>query len=102
MTETAVVSRDDRDGPDDDATGVTPEQFEREARSFLDANARLRTQESFVWGEGSDHVSLFPERTAEQQAADLAAARSWAQTAFDAGFGWISGPVAYGGRGAPP
>ncbi len=101
MTETAVVSHEDREGPDDATAVVTPEQFEREARSFLDANARLRTQESFVWGEGSDHVSLFPERTAEQQAADLAAARSWAQTAFDAGFGWISGPVAYGGRALP-
>ncbi len=54
-----------------------------------------------MWGVGSEGVSLFPERTPEQDAADLAAARSWAQKVFDAGFGWISGPPAYGGRGLP-
>ncbi len=52
-----------------------------------------------MWGQGSDSVSLFPERTPEQQAADLAEARAWAQVVFDAGFGWITGPPAYGGRG---
>jgi alkylation response protein AidB-like acyl-CoA dehydrogenase len=77
----------------------TPEQFEADARAFLDANAELRTEETFVWGEGSDNVSLFPERTRQQELADLATARAWAQQVFDAGFGWISGPVAYGGRG---
>ncbi|MGO8871682.1 MAG: acyl-CoA dehydrogenase family protein [Acidimicrobiales bacterium] len=80
---------------------ISPEQFELEARAFLDAHAQKRTEEAFVWGEGSDNVSLFPERTAEQQAAELAEARSWAQTVFDAGFGWITGPPAYGGRGLP-
>ncbi len=100
MTEAAVVSHEDRGGAAG-PTGITPEQFEQDARSFLDANAPRRTQESFVWGQGSDNVSLFPERTPEQQAADLAAARAWSQKVFDAGFGWISGPVAYGGRGLP-
>ena len=45
-----------------------------------------------MWGQGSDSVGLFPERTPEQDAADLADARAWAQTVFDAGFGWITGP----------
>ncbi|HVC67214.1 MAG TPA: acyl-CoA dehydrogenase family protein [Acidimicrobiales bacterium] len=79
--------------------GVTPEQLEAEARAFLDANAERRPEETFVWGQGSENVSLFPERTPEQQAADLAASRAWAQQVFDAGFGWITGPVEYGGRG---
>ncbi len=73
--------------------------FEAEARAFLDAHAPKRPPDTFVWGEGSDHVGLFPERTPAQAEADLAQARSWAQTAFDAGFGWITGPPAYGGRG---
>ncbi len=81
------------------AETISPDQFESEARAFLDANAARRPPETFVWGEGSDHVGLFPERTPEQALADLAHARSWAQTAFDAGFGWITGPPAYGGRG---
>jgi len=44
---------------------------------------------------------LFPERTAEEEVAELQAAKAWARTAFDAGFGWITGPVQYGGRGLP-
>jgi alkylation response protein AidB-like acyl-CoA dehydrogenase len=80
---------------------IGPEQFEQDARTFLDSHATKRPDEAFVWGAGSEHVSLFPERTPEQDAADLAAARTWAQTVYDAGFGWISGPEAYGGRGLP-
>jgi len=81
------------------AGGITPEQLEVDARAFLDANAERRPEETFVWGQGSENVSLFPERTPAQQAADLAASRAWANQVFDAGFGWITGPVAYGGRG---
>ncbi len=80
---------------------VGPEQFEADARAFLEANASRRPEEAFVWGVGSQSVSLFPERTPAQDAADLAVARAWAQQVFDAGFGWISGPPAYGGRGLP-
>jgi len=83
----------------DTAGDTTPEQFEAEARAFLDANAQRRPEETFVWGQGSDNVSLFPERTPEQQAVDLAASRAWAQQVFDAGFGWITGPPELGGRG---
>jgi alkylation response protein AidB-like acyl-CoA dehydrogenase len=78
---------------------ITPDQFEAEARAFLDANAERRSDEAFVWGQGSANVSLFPERTPAQQAADMAAARAWALAVFEAGFGWITGPVELGGRG---
>jgi acyl-CoA dehydrogenase len=80
---------------------ITAEQFELDARAFLDAAAPKRPLETFVWGQGSEQVGLFPERTPDQQAADLAAARTWAQRVFDAGFGWITGPHPYGGRGLP-
>jgi acyl-CoA dehydrogenase len=100
MTNAAVAS--EQDSATTVAAGpITAEQFELDARAFLDAAAPKRPTETLVWGEGSDHVGLFPERTPEQQAADLAAARSWAQGVFDAGFGWITGPPAYGGRGLP-
>jgi len=100
VTEAAVASHEGQGGveiPDQ----ISPEQFELDARAFLDANATHRNDERFVWGQGSDDVSLLPERTPEQEAAELAEARTWAQTVFDAGFGWISGPPAYGGRGLP-
>ena len=77
----------------------SPESFEADARAFLDANAEKRPEETFVWGQGSDDVSLFPEKTLEQEVADLAVSRAWAQAVFDAGFGWITGPPQYGGRG---
>ena len=80
-----------------DTTGV--EQFEREARAFLEANAAPRVVAEQAWGEGSDQVSLLPERTVEEERAELASARAWAAKRFDAGFGWITGPVTYGGRG---
>jgi alkylation response protein AidB-like acyl-CoA dehydrogenase len=76
--------------------------FEVEVRRFLDGHAERRPPpEEFVWGQGSDEVGLFTERTHQEEQADLAAARHWAQSVFDAGFGWITGPPAYGGRGLP-
>ncbi len=76
-------------------------EFETDVRQFLDGHAERRRLEKFVWGEGSDEVGLFVERTPEEQRADLAVARHWAQSLFDAGFGWITGPPVYGGRGLP-
>jgi len=67
-------------------------EFETDVRQFLDGHAERRRPEKFVWGEGSDEVGLF---------ADRAVARHWAQSLFDAGFGWITGPPIYGGRGLP-
>ncbi len=74
-------------------------EFESEARRFLDAHAPKRTEERFVWGQGSDEVGLFTEHTPEEDQAELEVARDWARSAFDAGFGWITGPPEYGGRG---
>ncbi len=78
---------------------ITEEELERNALAFLEANAELRVEAEKGWGEGSDQVSLLPERTLEEELAELAAARAWSQKRFDAGFGWLSGPVQYGGHG---
>ena len=100
MTTATEAGHDHPDtGGDSDETDR--DRFEAEARDFLAAHAAERMEEDFVWGQGSDHVSLLPERTPEEDLADLAVAREWAQTVYDAGFGWISGPPAYGGRGLP-
>jgi acyl-CoA dehydrogenase len=100
MTTAAEVGHQDRDGAGD-AGAISLEEFEADAREFLKAHAAERIDEDFVWGEGPDNVSLLPDRTPEEDLADLAVAREWAQTVYDAGFGWISGPPAYGGRGLP-
>jgi alkylation response protein AidB-like acyl-CoA dehydrogenase len=97
----ASTASDDQVTPSSEGAEVSAERFGSDARSFFDANAEKRPEETFVWGQGSDNVSLFPELTPEQEAANLAAARGWALRVFEAGFGWITGPPAYGGRGLP-
>jgi len=77
---------------------ITEADFRAEARAFLDANADKRVERKFQWGEGSDRVGLLEEKTAEEEAVEVAAAKAWKAKEFDAGFGWISGPAEYGGR----
>ncbi len=80
---------------------ITRDEFRAEATDFLEANAKRRAEVTEVWGQGSDEVAILPERTPEEDAAILAAAKEWRAKVFDAGFGWISGPETYGGRGLP-
>jgi alkylation response protein AidB-like acyl-CoA dehydrogenase len=80
---------------------ITEADFRADARTFLDEHAERRVEEKFEWGKGSDQVGLLEEKTAEQEAAEIAAAKRWKATEFDAGFGWISGPEEYGGRALP-
>lgn len=81
------------------AEQVSVEHFAEQARAFLEDNAERRVEVHQAWGEGSDQVSLLPERTLEEELAEAAQARAWAQKRFDAGFGWITGPGQYGGKG---
>jgi alkylation response protein AidB-like acyl-CoA dehydrogenase len=80
---------------------ITTEEFRAEAAAFLEANAKPKVKVSEAWGEGSDQVALLAERTPEEDARILAEAKAWRAKVFDAGFGWISGPEEYGGRGLP-
>ncbi|WP_433632478.1 acyl-CoA dehydrogenase family protein [Nocardia sp. CA-120079] len=73
--------------------------FTREARAFLDAHALRRSTEQFHWGQGSDRVGYFSTLPAEEEAAAVHAARAWQRTRFENGFGWITGPAEFGGRG---
>jgi len=82
-------------------TETTIEDFTRAATEFLDANAERRSEARFVWGEGSDSVSMLDEKTPEQDQREVEEGKAWKQKEFDAGFGWISGPTEYGGRGLP-
>jgi alkylation response protein AidB-like acyl-CoA dehydrogenase len=82
-------------------TETTIEDFTRRATEFLDANAERRSETKFVWGEGSDSVSMLDEKTPEQEQAEVEEGKAWKQKEFDAGFGWISGPTEYGGQGLP-
>jgi alkylation response protein AidB-like acyl-CoA dehydrogenase len=77
-------------------------EFEQEARQFLDANVeRKEAERKFVWGDGSDKVAMFEERSRTAERADLEQACRWRRQKFDAGFGWVTGPEEYGGRALP-
>ena len=81
---------------------ITLEDFEKEARSFLDANAERREEEkAFVWGEGADMMGAFEERSRESEERIVGDAKTWRGTKFTAGFGWITGPKKFGGRELP-
>jgi acyl-CoA dehydrogenase len=77
------------------------DRFRDEARRFLDGNAKPRVEARSGWGEGSDRIGLFAEKTAEQERAEVRDAKAWRGRVFDAGFGWITGPARYGGRELP-
>jgi alkylation response protein AidB-like acyl-CoA dehydrogenase len=89
------------------ATKLTDEErraFIEEATAFLEANAERRhtSTEEFRWGQGTDEVRLMGGREDGNEDERLAAARVWRAKVFDAGFGWLGGPVEYGGAGRSP
>ncbi len=80
---------------------ISIEQFEKEALAFLESNAERRpVEKAFVWGDGSDN--FYREKDRAQEAINAEEGKIWRQKKFDAGFGWITGPEAYGGRQLPP
>ena len=82
---------------------MSPEEFTASATKFLDANLdRKEAEKTFVWGEGSDKVNVFEERTRQQELEMLEESKAWRRKKFDAGFGWITGPTEYGGAGLTP
>ena len=81
---------------------ISTDQFAAEARSFLDAHAEARVEESFEWGKGSDKVGILEEKSPDEEAAEVSAAKAWKATEFDAGFGWITGPEPSTAGGALP
>ena len=79
-------------------SGIALDDFVAEAKRFLDANAEPRSEQKFVWGEGPDRVGILDEKTPDEEAEELRAAKDWKAKEFDAGLGWITGPEEYGGR----
>ena len=79
---------------------MSVEDFASKARVFLEANAeRKEVKKKFTWGEGTDNVSMFEERSRYAEMEMLHKAKEWQAKRFDNGFGWITGPTEYGGAG---
>ncbi|HEX3566460.1 MAG TPA: acyl-CoA dehydrogenase family protein [Acidimicrobiales bacterium] len=68
--------------------------------SFLEARASRRAKEErFVWGRGRDAPVMFETVDRDRELKELETAKEWRRAKYDAGFGWIFGPVALGGGG---
>jgi len=76
-------------------------EFVARAWEFLSGERPLRHEVSEQWGVGDEDLALFHETTDERERAEADAALAWQKRRWEAGFGWINGPVAYGGRGLP-
>jgi alkylation response protein AidB-like acyl-CoA dehydrogenase len=83
-------------------TDISLDQFKADAAAFLDGHCKKReATQARKWGEGSDKVAVFEEKSVEAERRDVETSKTFRQNMFDAGFGWISGPTQYGGRGLP-
>jgi len=80
-------------------TNPSIEDFKAAATAFLDTKFERRSDEAFEWGKGDDRVGVLEEKSPDEEAMELAAAKEFKASEFDAGFGWITGPSEYGGSG---
>ncbi|MFI9562858.1 acyl-CoA dehydrogenase family protein [Streptomyces rishiriensis] len=79
------------------------QDFAAEARRFLDAHAAKAPDRTAVtWGEGDDSMAYFSSLPPEAEAEQVRRARAWQRIRHENGFGWITGPPEYGGRGLTP
>lgn len=83
------------------AVGDDERAFAIEALAFLDDHVPRRQAAETAWGTGAESLTLFHESSGEEERAEVEAARAWQRTRWEAGFGWITGPTAHGGRGLP-
>lgn len=83
------------------ATTSAEREFAAAAIAFISEHHERRKSPTADWGHGDEALSLFHESTDEQERAEADLARAWQRRRWDAGFGWIAGPVEYGGRGLP-
>jgi alkylation response protein AidB-like acyl-CoA dehydrogenase len=78
------------------------DRFRLEARRWLADHARPRTAAGSRWGEGPDGVAVFHDLPADEERALIARLAAWEAARYDAGFGALTWPEEYGGRGLDP
>lgn len=79
------------------------QDFAAEVRRFLDAHAaKAPDRTAFTWGEGDDSMAYFSSLPPEEEREHVQRARDWQRIRHENGFGWITGPPEYGGRGLTP
>ncbi len=74
-------------------------EFIADARAWLAQQAPPRR--STAWGDGDDSVAVFENWTETEEREETDRIRRYEQTKFDAGWGALTWPAAYGGRDLP-
>ena len=83
-------------------SAISVEAFSAEVRSWLDANAKRRSDSGDTepeWGVGELDVSVFHNLTADQERRLLGEIRMWNAAKAERGFHAITWPTEYGGLG---
>jgi alkylation response protein AidB-like acyl-CoA dehydrogenase len=75
------------------------DSFQAATREFIEATLASLPPRPDTPRDERVPISLFTSRADELAA--VPAARQWRAAKFDAGFGWLTGPPAYGGAGLP-
>lgn len=78
---------------------ISLDEFRRAARVWLSSVAQPRT--TAQWGVGPDSVAVFENWTAEEERSETDRIRAYEQAKYDAGWGALTWPAEYGGRGLP-
>jgi len=79
--------------------GQSLDEFATAARQWLASVAEPRS--AAEWGVGPDSVAVFENWTAEEERAETDRIRAYEQAKYDAGWGALTWPEEYGGRGLP-
>jgi alkylation response protein AidB-like acyl-CoA dehydrogenase len=79
--------------------GADAVDFANDAIRFLSSHADRVQPATQAWGEGPEHLTIFHESTGDEELAEAASAKAWQAVKWAAGFGWITGPREFGGRG---
>lgn len=77
---------------------LTIDEFRAEARCWL-ADRLPARDDTVMWGSGSDDVSVFHDLDVERERALLAAGAVWQSEKLAAGYGAVTWPCEFGGRG---
>ncbi len=78
----------------------TPEAFRAAARDWLATVAPRRPVDG-AWGTGDDSVAVFENWSEEQEREHTERIQDWERTRYDQGWGALSWPEQFGGRGLP-
>lgn len=83
--------------------GTIPDEaeFVADAKAFLEQHAKQKSENEVGWGIGADELAGGAEPTRDQELHMVGSAVELRRAKFDAGFGWLRGPVEFGGAGLP-